>query len=393
MPKQTNRAPDTKQGIDALQSLLNDQAEARLRKEIDISRSQADPESKKAMSQSGGDKSRSSGRAVTGAHDHNQGFRKQPSMRETKAQLIGRMEILLQEMDKTEARLEQKILENERIEKDAQLVLSDLQQALNEKKALEQELKNRDEAGSESLFSHKELEKKNQEIEIQKQSLGLELEKKERHVAELEKEIQDLESRVADTDTRLKELSSLEDDLRSELEDRDSRIYAMQQEIQSLQEENSSLKKEMGARKKEAQERQDSTGAEEWKKKADELWDGVGYTAPQKAIQYLSAALELKPDWAEALNDRGLASLDDYQMDRALDDFTAAIALKGDFAEAFHNRGVALLKTGKKFAARKDFQVAARYGLWLGLNALAGPAKGPGFFERIKNLLGIGRKG
>ncbi|MFZ4437068.1 MAG: tetratricopeptide repeat protein [Syntrophales bacterium] len=44
--------------------------------------------------------------------------------------------------------------------------------------------------------------------------------------------------------------------------------------------------------------------AVDWYDKASALWAGGKYTDPQKAIEYLSQAIRLKPDYAEAYSKR-----------------------------------------------------------------------------------------
>ncbi len=394
MSKQTSRPSGKNQGSDVLQTLLNDQAEARLQKEISISRHEAGPLLKKS-SDSPSETSGNEGQGPAGKVDvfpqsRSSAIRNHPSMRETKAQLIDRMEKLLSELDRLEAGLEQKDLEKERIERDKNGLISELDKARNEKIVFEQELGRKEDAHAAILAKHQELEKDNHALKKKNQDLSIELQKNERSISDMESEKQKLLSGIHEMELKIKELASMEDDLKKLLSERDKQIDLLNHEAQRLNEENEKMKKEAFVRKKDEEVRKKEMVAVDWRMKADSLWDGTGYTAPQKALQYLNAALEIKPDWAEAINDRGLACLDDYQLDRSLDDFTAAIALKRDFAEAYHNRGTALLMAGKRFAAEKDFRIAASHGLWLGMNALSAPSRNPGFLKRIKKLLGKG---
>ncbi len=397
MPRQTGRPSARNQGSDALQSLLNDQAEARLQKEISISRvehgqNSKDPAGKPDSAAEFKTESNSTSQASHHPHLPASGLRKPPSMRETKAQLIERMEKLISEMDRLEAEIEQKDLEKQRAEKDKDRLSSDIDQLKNEKTFLELELGKKEESLTNTLDEQQELEKKLSDLEKENRDLFHQVDKKERVISDLAKENQDLKARVQDMDVGSKKLASMESDLRSSLNEKDRENYLLRQEIEKLQKDGQKMRKQVTERDNESQSRQKKMGAADWREKANALWDGTGYTAPQKAISYLNAALEIKPDWPEALNDRGLAHLDDYQLDKSLDDFTDAISFKGDFAEAYHNRGVALLKSGKKFAARKDFQIAARHGLWLGMNSLSAPSASHGFLQSIKKLIGIGRR-
>jgi tetratricopeptide (TPR) repeat protein len=93
------------------------------------------------------------------------------------------------------------------------------------------------------------------------------------------------------------------------------------------------------------------------------------------AIKYFDRALELKPDFADALNNKGLVSyeqgkLEEAQKDQSMDQskwgeankhhnqaqgklveatgyFDRALALKPDYADALHNKGLVLAEQGK----------------------------------------------
>jgi tetratricopeptide (TPR) repeat protein len=56
-----------------------------------------------------------------------------------------------------------------------------------------------------------------------------------------------------------------------------------------------------------------------------------------EAIVCFDKAIELKPDYAEAYNERGNAQSSDS---KALDDYSKAIALNPNFAKAYFNRGI-----------------------------------------------------
>jgi hypothetical protein len=394
MPKQTSRSSARNKGNEALQSLLNYQAEARLQKEINISRSEQEENPDQTVeSQSSGSavekKSKAASQAGVPPVRPVSQIRKPPSMRETKAQLIERMNKLIAEMDKLEAILEQKDLEKEKAEKDKQRLISELEGYRNEKTSLELKHDEDKEIIAASLARQQEVEKKLLGLERKNLDFSNEVQEKEQLISDLKNENQALKSSVQEMDVRIKELLSSEAELMVRLNEKDNENYLLSQEMEKIQEDKKKLKTQVRGSENEVQVPQKQTSAMDWRAKASSLWDGTGYTAPQKALSYLNAALEIRPDWPEALNDRGLAYLDDFQLDKSMEDFTAAISLKGDFAEAFHNRGVVLWKSGKKFAAKKDFQAAAGLGLWLGMNALSVPSKGPGIINSIKKMLGI----
>ena len=70
----------------------------------------------------------------------------------------------------------------------------------------------------------------------------------------------------------------------------------------------------------------------------------------EKAIEYFTKAIELKPDYAEAYFNRGLAyfktgsyyNREPYE--KAIQDFTKAIELKPDFVDAYYHRGLAYIQ-------------------------------------------------
>ena len=61
-----------------------------------------------------------------------------------------------------------------------------------------------------------------------------------------------------------------------------------------------------------------------------------------EALASYDKALALKPDYAEAFNNRGNALQELKRLDEALASYDKALALKPDYAEAFNNRGNAL---------------------------------------------------
>jgi len=381
MPRQTKKQKFQNESGEALKSLLNDQVEARLKREISISHGQPVPALNKGEKSAASEESEvpSSRHAVPGSDPE---LRKMPGQRETKVQLTSRIEKLLRELALLEheyLNIQSELDESRQIHKNYEQKIELLEK---EKQDLEQELESKD-----MLISRQQ--KREEELNGQVQGLGLEKEELSRKLREYES---DLEIRIQ-ANTRL---SSALDAGKAEQARLKSDLDVMKQKMDNLNEQNRQLKgkiKEMEMMQSHEQTEQkasrDMMSAEDWRKKADRLWDGVRYTAPQKAIEFLSIGLKLEPERAQLHNDRGLANLDDYRIKESIDDFTAAIALKPDFAEAYHNRAVVLLRDGKKFAAKKDFQMAARLGLWMGLNYLRSPGASPGLFSKILIALGI----
>jgi tetratricopeptide (TPR) repeat protein len=78
------------------------------------------------------------------------------------------------------------------------------------------------------------------------------------------------------------------------------------------------------------------------------------------ALQDYNEAIRLKPDYAEPFNNRGIARYDKGDVEGALQDCTEAIRLKPDLAEAFGNRGIALYTKGDVEGALQDYNEAIR---------------------------------
>ena len=94
---------------------------------------------------------------------------------------------------------------------------------------------------------------------------------------------------------------------------------------------------------------------------AARAWFSVGYLLEgDQAIVAYDKAIALKPDYADAYNDRGIVKGSLGQHPDAIADFDQAIRFKPDYAEAFNNRGVAkgILKHHRD--ALLDFDQAIR---------------------------------
>jgi tetratricopeptide (TPR) repeat protein len=78
------------------------------------------------------------------------------------------------------------------------------------------------------------------------------------------------------------------------------------------------------------------------------------------ALQDFNEAIRLKPDFAEAFYNRGLVRSDKADREGALQDYSETIRLKPDFAEAFYNRGLAHTDRGDLNGALQDFNEAIR---------------------------------
>lgn len=74
--------------------------------------------------------------------------------------------------------------------------------------------------------------------------------------------------------------------------------------------------------------------------------DFSGIHQYDKAIADYTTAIELKPDYAEAYNDRGFAYFLTGDFERAIRDYTRAIELRPNYPKAYNSRGVAYMAGG-----------------------------------------------
>lgn len=86
----------------------------------------------------------------------------------------------------------------------------------------------------------------------------------------------------------------------------------------------------------------------------------AGRKSYDQAIADYTRAIQLKPDFAEAYNNRGLAYAlkSKNQMQKAIADYGQAIRLRPAYAFAYNNRGVAYMASGHSEEALSDFNLA-----------------------------------
>lgn len=77
-----------------------------------------------------------------------------------------------------------------------------------------------------------------------------------------------------------------------------------------------------------------------------------------EAVPLLNQAIALKPDYAEAYNNRGSAWAATGQLDRAMADISRAVALQSYFPEAYSNRGKTEAALGRIQEAMADYDKA-----------------------------------
>ena len=76
------------------------------------------------------------------------------------------------------------------------------------------------------------------------------------------------------------------------------------------------------------------------------------------AVEDFNKALELKPDFADAYNNRGNAYHGKGNHDRAIEDYNAALELRPDYADAYYNRGNAYQSKENYGRAIEDYGTA-----------------------------------
>ncbi len=92
------------------------------------------------------------------------------------------------------------------------------------------------------------------------------------------------------------------------------------------------------------------------------LWGNVKYVLDDYAgaIKDYTAAIRIKPDYADAYYNRGVAKAQLGQYAAAISDYYFAILLRPDDAEAYYNRGSAKRRLGQYFSAISDYDTAIR---------------------------------
>ena len=93
---------------------------------------------------------------------------------------------------------------------------------------------------------------------------------------------------------------------------------------------------------------------------AARAWFSAGYLLgnSEESISAYNRAISLKPDYADAYNNRGNAKIALGQHNEAIADYDKAIQLKQNFAEAYNNRGVAKAELKQYEKAIADYDKA-----------------------------------
>ncbi len=100
--------------------------------------------------------------------------------------------------------------------------------------------------------------------------------------------------------------------------------------------------------------------AVEWFDKAVALWDGEKYPNPKKAIEYLTQAIRIDPNYASAYTFRGGEYADLKQLDRAIADYDQAIRIDPNNTNAYNYRGNAYAKLNQFDRAIADHDQVIR---------------------------------
>ena len=149
----------------------------------------------------------------------------------------------------------------------------------------------------------------------------------------------------------------------TQLRDNQKREEQLLQTVARLEEENRRLSaKKQSAKRliKEFQQVSQELTAVDWIYRASSLWDGDKYIDPKKAIEYLTNAIKLQPDYIGAYNARGNTYAKLGHQQRAIEDYSKAVSLKPDHAGTYYNRAVAYYNLGQHPLAIADFDRVIR---------------------------------
>ena len=102
-----------------------------------------------------------------------------------------------------------------------------------------------------------------------------------------------------------------------------------------------------------------------------------------EAIADYSKAIELRPDYAYAYNNRGAAYLANGFPDKAISDLNRALQLKPGFPQAHSNRGNAYLRTGPNLPGSPGFLRGKDYIAILDRYPDRDPSRHLHFYNRI----------
>jgi tetratricopeptide (TPR) repeat protein len=88
---------------------------------------------------------------------------------------------------------------------------------------------------------------------------------------------------------------------------------------------------------------------------------GLNAVDLDEKLRFYSQAIRLRPDYASAFYNRGIARDDSGDPEGAIQDYNEAIRLKPDHANAFYNRGISRQTKGDIEGAIQDYSEAIRF--------------------------------
>ena len=94
---------------------------------------------------------------------------------------------------------------------------------------------------------------------------------------------------------------------------------------------------------------------------ANRFTESISWYREEEAIPAYDEAIYLRPDYAEAYNNRGVSKGQLDQYDVALIDFDKAITLDPNNTEAYYNRGCVKFLLGVNSAASADFDESIHF--------------------------------
>lgn len=128
----------------------------------------------------------------------------------------------------------------------------------------------------------------------------------------------------------------------------DAVIHPVSEDIQKV------VQKQKVAANKEKPVKEKELTAQEWFER------GVKTTDLDERIYCYSEAIRLKPEYAEAYNNRGITRRKKGEWVEAIKDYNEAIRLKSDYGNAYYNRGIARKNKGDLAGAIKDYNESIR---------------------------------
>jgi len=142
--------------------------------------------------------------------------------------------------------------------------------------------------------------------------------------------------------------------------EREKKLLARIVELEKENQQKGKTKQQSAKLKKEFQAVSQGLTAVEWFDKSVALWNWKKFSEPEKAIEYLTQAIRLEPNYSKAYSNRGFAYMALNQLDQAITDFDQAIRLDPSLAPAYLNRGIVYRNLKQLDRAITNFDQAIR---------------------------------